>query len=109
MFGAIIGDIIGSKFEFDIGPESKEFELFSVNDCFTDDTVMTCAVADALLQAGDKNEIATYIEKEFGYTFDRSLSDIAQNDRDFVDCMHSVPEAITVIEEFNKRTCTRIR
>lgn len=196
MFGAIIGDIIGSKFEFDIGPESKDFELFSESDCFTDDTVMTCAVAEALLQAGNKNEdefkktliasmkkwgkrypeagyggmfyrwifendakpygsygngsamrvspvgwnydtmektrevarwtaevthnhpegikgaeavaaaifmarnrdskeeIKEYIEKEFGYKFERSLADIVQNDRDFVDCMHSVPEAI---------------
>ena len=56
MFGAIIGDIIGSKFEFDRGPKSKEFKLFTKRDKFTDDTVMTCAVAEALLQAGDADE-----------------------------------------------------
>lgn len=56
MFGAIIGDIIGSKFEFDRGPKSKEFKLFTKRDKFTDDTVMTCAVAEALLQAGNADE-----------------------------------------------------
>lgn len=56
MFGAIIGDIIGSKFEFDRGPKSKDFRLFSHRDKFTDDTVMTTAVAEALLQAGDCEE-----------------------------------------------------
>ena len=58
MFGAIIGDIIGSKFEFDRGPKSKEFKLFTKRDKFTDDTVMTCAVAEALLQAGHEDEKA---------------------------------------------------
>ena len=52
MYGAIIGDIVGSKFEFDRGNKSKEFELFTKEDCFTDDTVMTVAVAEALLDAG---------------------------------------------------------
>ena len=56
MFGAIIGDIIGSKFEFDRGPKSKEFKLFTKRDKFTDDTVMTCAVSEALLQAGEADE-----------------------------------------------------
>ena len=56
MFGAIIGDIIGSKFEFDRGPKSKEFKLFTKRDKFTDDTVMTCAVAESLLQAGNEDE-----------------------------------------------------
>lgn len=52
MYGAIIGDIIGSRFEFDRGNKSKEFELFT-NECdFTDDTVMTIAVAEALMDAG---------------------------------------------------------
>ena len=52
MLGAIIGDIVGSRFEFDRGNKSKIFKLFT-NDCyFTDDTVMTVAVAEALLDAG---------------------------------------------------------
>ena len=48
MFGAIIGDIVGSRFEFD-NCKSKEFELFTNTCDFTDDTVMTLAVAKALL------------------------------------------------------------
>ncbi len=52
MYGAIIGDIIGSPFEFDRGKKSKDFELFSPGAAFTDDTVMTVAVAEALLNAG---------------------------------------------------------
>lgn len=52
MYGAIIGDIVGSKFEFDRGNKTKEFPLFARQDQFTDDTVMTCAVAEALLNAG---------------------------------------------------------
>ena len=48
MIGAMIGDIVGSRFEFD-NHRSKEFELFHENCDFTDDTVMTLAVAKALM------------------------------------------------------------
>lgn len=54
MFGAIIGDIAGSRFEFD-NYRSKEFSLFGNDgiarlECgYTDDSVMTVAVAEALL------------------------------------------------------------
>ena len=51
MYGAILGDIIGSPYEFDRGSKSKDFPLFSKHSTFTDDTVMTLAVADALLDA----------------------------------------------------------
>ncbi len=50
MYGAILGDIIGSPFEFDMGGKTKDFPLFSANSTFTDDTVMTVAVAAALLK-----------------------------------------------------------
>lgn len=49
MYGAILGDIIGSPYEFDRGGKSKDFPLFSKNSTFTDDTVMTIAIADAFL------------------------------------------------------------
>lgn len=51
MYGAILGDIIGSPYEFDMGSKTKEFPLFSQNSTFTDDTVMTIAVAEAFLDA----------------------------------------------------------
>ena len=47
MYGAILGDMIGSPYEFDQGGKSKEFPLFIESSHFTDDTVMTVAVADA--------------------------------------------------------------
>ena len=50
MIGAIIGDIVGSRFEFH-NYLSKEFELLAPGCCFTDDTVMTCAVAQALMDS----------------------------------------------------------
>jgi ADP-ribosylglycohydrolase len=46
--GAVIGDIVGSVFEWK-RIKSKEFPLFSTRSDFTDDTVMTVAVADAIL------------------------------------------------------------
>ena len=57
MYGAILGDIIGSPFEFDQGNKSKEFPLFSKNSTFTDDSVMTIAVANAFLDAQPKADI----------------------------------------------------
>ena len=47
MFGAIIGDVVGSRFEFD-NHKSKDFDLFHKECIFTDDTVMTLAIAKAL-------------------------------------------------------------
>ena len=47
MTGAIIGDVIGSRFEFD-NFKSKEFELFDSECDFTDDSVMTIAIAKTL-------------------------------------------------------------
>ena len=58
MLGAIIGDIVGSRFEFN-NHKSKDFDLFTEDCFFTDDTVMTLAVARAILdyQQGDYNTI----------------------------------------------------
>ena len=63
MYGAITGDIIGSQFEFDRGNKSREFELFGKNCEYTDDTVMTVAVAEALLDAGKDADEKTVKEK----------------------------------------------
>lgn len=48
LLGAILGDIVGSRFEFD-NYRKKDFNLFSKDCFFTDDTVMTCAVAQAIM------------------------------------------------------------
>ncbi|MDR0836750.1 MAG: ADP-ribosylglycohydrolase family protein [Propionibacteriaceae bacterium] len=56
MIGAIVGDIVGSPFEFDRGNKTSEFELFSPEADFTDDTLMTLAVGRALMDvAGDES------------------------------------------------------
>jgi ADP-ribosylglycohydrolase len=52
MIGAIAGDIIGSIYEHD-NLRSKEFELFDPRCVFTDDTVLTVALAEAILTDGD--------------------------------------------------------
>lgn len=52
MYGAILGDIIGSPFEFDRGDKTKDFKLFSRRSHFTDDSVLTLAVCEALLKVG---------------------------------------------------------
>ena len=56
MYGAILGDIIGSPYEIDMGSKTKNFPLFSDRSEFTDDTVMTLAVADVFLSGGDRRD-----------------------------------------------------
>ena len=53
MLGAIIGDIVGSIYEFN-NYKSKEFPFFSSQCFFTDDSVMTVAVAKALIDCKGK-------------------------------------------------------
>ena len=48
MFGAIIGDVVGSVYEWD-NIKTKDFKLFNEKNFFTDDTVMTIAVAKSLI------------------------------------------------------------
>ena len=48
MIGAIIGDIVGSRFEFD-NTNDFNFELFTEECAYTDDTICTIAVADAAM------------------------------------------------------------
>lgn len=52
MYGAILGDIIGEPYEFDRSQKTKDFPLFNARPEFTDDTVMTIAICDAILKAG---------------------------------------------------------
>ncbi len=52
MIGALIGDIVGSVYEFD-NQRSVDFPLFSASSTFTDDSVLTFATASVLLGKGD--------------------------------------------------------
>lgn len=55
MLGAIIGDIAGSRYEFN-PTNDYHFEMFSKEAGYTDDTICTCAIADALLNKQDYGE-----------------------------------------------------
>jgi len=52
MIGAIAGDIIGSVYEWD-RIKTKEFDLFRPDCSFTDDTVLTVALAESILTGAD--------------------------------------------------------
>ena len=52
MLGAIIGDTVGSRFEWH-NHKSKEFEFLTYQCQLTDDSIMTLAVADAILKSCD--------------------------------------------------------
>ncbi|MBO4379174.1 MAG: ADP-ribosylglycohydrolase family protein [Clostridia bacterium] len=58
MYGAILGDMIGAPYEFDRGGKTKDFPLFIAASQFTDDTVMTIAVAEALLNTHEGDDDA---------------------------------------------------
>lgn len=55
MIGAIIGDIVGSRFEFN-NATGPNWQLFTKECDYTDDTICTCAIADAALQKKDYGE-----------------------------------------------------
>lgn len=49
MLGAIIGDIVGSRFEFNNNTTDRSFQFFTRECSYTDDTICTVAIADAIL------------------------------------------------------------
>ena len=57
MYGAILGDMIGAPYEFDRGGKTKDFPMFTDESQFTDDSVMTIAVAEALLDTLGGTEV----------------------------------------------------
>ncbi len=75
MIGAIAGDIIGSIYEWD-NIKTKQFDLFSPNCFFTDDSVLTIALADAILNDLDyaavmKSYYQKYPDAGYGGMFHR--------------------------------------
>ncbi|WP_339730353.1 ADP-ribosylglycohydrolase family protein [uncultured Gimesia sp.] len=73
MWGAIVGDVIGSYFEH-FPTKSTDFYLFREESTFTDDTVLTTAVADWLLKESDlvntlHRYVKLYPEAGYGHTF----------------------------------------
>ena len=70
MLGAIVGDIVGSVYEWD-NIKSKDFPLFRKDCRFTDDTVMTCAVAEAVMNGGQKDDFIDAMKK-YGRMYPRA-------------------------------------
>lgn len=61
LLGAAIGDIVGSRFEFD-NYRATDFDLFTAASTFTDDTICTVAVAE-WLQQGGRDDLAVYMRR----------------------------------------------
>ncbi len=70
MFGAIVGDIVGSVYEWH-NIKTKDFPFFRDDCFFTDDTVMTCAVAEALMNGGQKDDFIDAMKK-YGRMYPRA-------------------------------------
>jgi type I restriction enzyme M protein len=66
MLGAIIGDIVGSRFEWN-NIKTKEFEFFTRNSFATDDSIMTLAVAKAILESEKNPDILKKTIANCGY------------------------------------------
>lgn len=75
MIGAIIGDIVGSKYEFN-NHRSKEFELLDMDCFFTDDSILSLAIAKAVLAykagEGELGELAVKYMREIGQHYPRA-------------------------------------
>lgn len=74
MYGAMIGDIVGSKYEFH-NIKTKEFPLFSEGCDYTDDTIMTVAVAKAILLSREEQ----CAKSEKGRGFQEFLVEVMQD------------------------------
>ena len=75
MLGAIIGDIVGSRFEFS-NIKSKDFEIFHEKCFFTDDSVMTLAIAEAIIES----------ENDFTDLSDRTICCMKEIGRNYPNC-----------------------
>ena len=64
MVGAILGDIVGSVYEFS-NIKTKDFPLFCQSSSYTDDSITTIAVADWLLHKGDLAKVMQYYGKKY--------------------------------------------
>ena len=74
MFGAFVGDIVGSKYEFR-NIKTKAFPLFSQGSDYTDDTIMTVAVAKAIMLSSTEQ----FEKHDEGRGFQEFLVEIMQD------------------------------
>lgn len=88
MIGAIIGDIVGSRFEFN-NHRDKRFELFTEESSVTDDSIMTLAVAKAIMET----------EKAFGRA--SASADAREVDDDYCSLLGKM--AVKYMQEIGRR------
>jgi ADP-ribosylglycohydrolase len=80
MLGAITGDVVGSRFEGQREVE-PEFLFFTSESRFTDDTVLTCAVAEAILEeASYQDKLRAFARDYPGAGFGARFKDWAYSD-----------------------------
>jgi ADP-ribosylglycohydrolase len=87
MLGAICGDVIGRPYEFEFPTRTKDFDLFRHDSRFSDDTVLTAAVAHRLMHGGSYEQALVdfgmrHIEDGFGKGFKAWLLDSARKQGD---------------------------
>lgn len=71
MFGAIVGDVVGSKFEF-FNYRDKDFKLFDEDSFFTDDSVMTIAICKAIMDCnGNYDELSQKVVESMQFLGER--------------------------------------
>lgn len=66
MLGAIVGDVVGSIYEQKV-IRTKDFPLFQPKSHFTDDTVLTLAIADAIIHQGDYRQFLRQYFRQYPY------------------------------------------
>ena len=81
IIGAIAGDVIGSVFEWN-NIKTTKFPLFTNETTFTDDTILTIAVADSILNGKDfGSTIKTYARKYSAYGYGASFRKWFESDK----------------------------
>lgn len=85
MLGAIIGDIVGSIYEFN-NHRSKDFEFFSERGFVTDDSIMTLAVGKAIVETNKKYSFDSDREKYIKLLGDNSIKWMREIGRKYPFC-----------------------
>lgn len=75
MIGSIIGDIVGSIYEFH-NIKTKEFPLFSDRSGYTDDSILSIATAKWILEGASKSDSGRYYYR-YGTNYPHPLGDMA--------------------------------
>ncbi len=73
LLGALAGDVIGSVYEFIPHYTRKDFPLFSSNSCITDDTILTVAVAEAILKQGSYHDYLLAYSRKYPTSYGRNF------------------------------------